>query len=211
MGALESQPALGLGAARRHTEEEPEVEDARLRRDDGKQRGESLQGMRPREGDVVILGPRSPPEFRQCPAVVTRVAEVYCDVVVLDDSKRFGVGECWPSFDDIVLVSSAFRLGARVVVAGLTKERTRHLNGCTGSVTCHPRNGHPTFVHKASSPDRPQLTLCVGLDDPAGGKVSSVLLEPRFLRPLEECFLSATQRLGDVLASLDTKNGLVPA
>ncbi|CAK0867297.1 unnamed protein product [Prorocentrum cordatum] len=159
---------------------------------------------RPRLGDIVRLGPGSPREFHQRLAVVTGLAEAHCTVVVLDPSRRYGVGECWPGFDDVVAVSSALRVGERVTIAGLRGAKTRHLNGLTGTIRPHPRSGHPTFVHKASSPDQPQLAVCVGLDDPERAGDSSVLLESRFLQPREECLAIAAQDLDDVLASMST-------
>lgn len=156
----------------------------------------------PREGDLVALGAGAPPEFRQCPAIVTQVSERHCTVVVLDAHGRCGVGECWPSFEDVTVESRAFRLGARVAITGLKGPNTRHLNGFTGSVIAHPRRGHPTFVQKPSPPGHPQLTLCVGLDDPRGAGESSVLMEARFLVPYDDHVASQAQVLGDVVAGL---------
>merc|ERR1712039_211383 len=99
-------------------------------------------------GDIVILGPGAPPEFRQCSAIVTKTAEAHCTVVVLDGSQQSGVGECWPSFADTLPHSSALRLGARVMISGLKGAKTQRLNGFTGCVVAHPRSGHPTFIHK---------------------------------------------------------------
>lgn len=155
----------------------------------------------PELGDVVILGDRAQ-EHRQCSAVVTKVADTHCTVTVLDESRRFGVGECWPGFDDIKLDSSSWRLGSHVVIDGLQSAKTRHLNGLSGKVVPHPTKGHPTFISKPSAPDLPQLTLCVTLDDPVAAGQRSVLLEARFLRPYEELLDKTTADLKNVMASL---------
>jgi len=161
---------------------------------------------KPEPGDIVILGSRSPNEFRQCPAVVTKVAEVHCTVSVLDEARRFAIGECWPGFGDIEFESCLWRLGSRVVIGGLKRGL---LNGFSGRVAAHPKEGHPTFLIK-SDPSRPQLTICVRLDDPVAAGKKTVLLEPRFLTPYAEHVRKVAKDLVDLRASLtsmsDTAN-----
>ncbi|CAE8676280.1 unnamed protein product [Polarella glacialis] len=138
---------------------------------------------RPELGDVIILGERAPADQRGAAAVVTKVAEAHCTVIVLDASRRFGAGECWPSFEHLAIESRDGRLGSRVLISGMTGSKTSKLNGFSGTICLHKREGHPTFIRKPSAPDVPLLTFCVRLDEPelAGEKI--VLLEPRFLTP----------------------------
>mmetsp|Transcript_25235 Transcript_25235/g.44814 ORF Transcript_25235/g.44814 Transcript_25235/m.44814 type:complete len:925 (-) Transcript_25235:104-2878(-) len=163
-------------------------------------------GGRPEPGDVVQLGASvHPSEFRRCPAVVTKVAESHCTVVVLDEDQRFGIGECWPSLDDVDIECSSWRLDSRVVLSGLKGPRTSHLNGFSGRIAAHPKQGHPTFLSKPSDPQRPQFTLCVRLDDPVAAGQKSVVLEPRFLTPYAAHVRKVTgdlSMLGATLASL---------
>jgi len=161
-----------------------------------------LASNRPEPGDLVVLGSGVPHEFKSCPAIVTKVLEFHCTVVVLDEGWRVGVGECWPCFDDFYLESRALRLGARVVVEGLKGARTRRLNGFSGVVSLHPNEGHPTFIRKPSAPDRPQLTVCVSFDDPDAAGERSVLLEPRFLLPYDEAVEAVSKDLSSTLAAL---------
>lgn len=148
-------------------------------------------------GDVVVLGAGAPPEHRNCHAVVIRTAETHCTVIVLDETHRFGVGECWPCFEDVRIESCSWRLGSHVRIEGLQGIKTRRLNGFGGVISSHPREGHPTFIHKPAAPDRPQFTLCIRLDDPAAAGEKSVLLEPRFLVPDDgtECKRRDVRRL----------------
>lgn len=150
-------------------------------------------------GDIVILGDGVPQEFRSCSAVVTKVELSHCTVVVLDDSKQFGVGECWPGLHDISLSSCSLRLGTSVVINGMTGPQTKHLNGQHGVVSQHPREGHPTFITKPSHPERPHLTVCVVFNSPAAAKRRSALLEPRFLQALDDVALQMTQDLKPLL------------
>jgi len=152
--------------------------------------------IRPEPGDLVQLVRMVPQEYYQHFAVVTQAAESHCTVIVLDESLRFGIGECWPCFKDLKLLSCALRLGSRVVIDGLQGGKTRRLNGFAGTVATHKREGHPSFVRKKSSPDRPQLIVCVRLDDPEAAGETQVLLEPRFLMPHD-----------GFVASLPTKSG----
>lgn len=155
----------------------------------------------PQVGDVVVLGDRAQ-EYRQCSAVVTKIADTHCTVTVLDESRRFGVGECWPGFEDLKLESSSWRVGSHVVINGLQSAKHVQLNGLSGRVVAHPTKGHPTFICKPSAPDQPQLTLCVTMDDPAAARQRSVLLEARYLRPYEELLNETTADLQNVMASL---------
>lgn len=155
---------------------------------------------KPQPGDIVTLGSRCPREFRQCPAVITEVAEIHCTVCVLDETRRFAIGECWPGFDDFEYESCLWRLGTQVVIGGLKRGL---LDGFSGRIVAHPKQGHPTFLTK-SDPTRPQLTLCVRLDDPTAAGRSSVLLEPRFLTPYAEHVRKVAKDLADLRATLGT-------
>lgn len=137
------------------------------------------------EGDLVLLGRGVPSEFRQHAAVITKTAATHCTVIVLDKSERFGMGECWPMFTDLQLKSSAWRLGRHVVIDGMRGPKGKRLNGCSGVICNHPREGHPVFVQSKAHPEQPHLVVCVHFDKPPAGADSSVLLEPRFL--LQQC------------------------
>jgi len=145
---------------------------------------EEARDERPEIGDVVTLGSRAPEEHRGSAAVVTAVAEKHCTVFVLDESRRYGVGECWPSFGDVSVQTSHYRLDSQVRLVGLTNSKTIRLNGFTGRVCAHKREGHPVWIHKPADPERPQFTICVRMDDPLGAGEKQVMLEPRFLEPV---------------------------
>jgi len=155
-----------------------------------------------KSGDVVMLSDRVPQEYRTCPAIVTSVAEKHCTVAVLDEARQVGIGECWPGFHDISLVSSMLRLGTQVVISGMGGARTKHLNGLTGTICEHPREGHPSFVRKPSSPDKPQLTVCISFNDPSASSGRAALVEPRFLISFEDATLRATESLEEAASSL---------
>lgn len=121
-------------------------------------------------GDMVLFSLGQ--DQRHRPGVITRVGEK-CTVVVLDETRSIGLGECWPELKDLVLENSNWRLGNRVSISGLVG-RTRDLNGMHGTIIAHPREGHPTFVSKPSA--RPRLTFCIRFDGSG-----TALLEPRFL------------------------------
>jgi len=146
-------------------------------------------------GDLVVLGPGVPSEHRGCHAVVTEVHESYCTVVVLDSTRSFGTGQCWPCFADISLESRGWRLGSHHAVTGLKGKKSRRLNGCMGIVARHPREGHPSFVRKDSAPEQPRLTLCLRFDDPVSAGATSMLLEPRFLNPKTQLIRQVTDDL----------------
>jgi len=156
----------------------------------------------PELGDVVILGNGAPPEFWKKPAVVTRIAESHCTVTVLDDSRSFGIGECWPCFGDILIESSSLRIGARVVIEGMRSAKMQRLNGHTGIISAHPKQGHPTFIWKPSAPDQPRLTACVVMDSPAAPDEQAVLIEARFLMPYDDVVCRATCDLEKALARI---------
>lgn len=159
--------------------------------------------VQPQLGDIVTLGPRALAEHRQRPAVVTRVDEAHCTVVVLDEDRRAGRDECWPCFEDIKLVDQSLRLGNCVVISGMQGVKTAKLNGQSGKIVRHPREGHPTFVVKKASPD-PQMTVTVKLDTPAVGGPKSVLVEPRFLVPYEAFVESMASSLENTLSALSS-------
>jgi len=192
---------------------QPAAEDARDTRGDEHQEGEraSPPAGPPDLGDIVILGSGAPTEFRQLKAIVTKTADNHCTVIVLDETGRYGVGECWPNFVDCVPKSRSLRLGERVVIDGLQGPKTRRLNGHAGFICKHPREGHPTFIRTKASPDSPQLTVCVRLDDPPVASDKSVLMEPRFLVPYEHFLAHAASRLEDALTTLQApENGPGP-
>lgn len=151
----------------------------------------------PEFGDVVKLGPRALPEYRQRLAIVTKVAEAHCTVVVLDQTSRFGCGECWPNLSDVEPVHTVLRLGSQVVVQGMTGAKTSPLNGCAGCIVAHPREGHPSFVCKASYPD-PVLTVCVQLGH------QMVIIEPRHLVPYEGYSKKVLLSLSNQLAAMES-------
>ena len=157
-------------------------------------------------GDCVLLGYGVLQEHRACPAIVTKVADTHCTVAVLDGEMQYGIGECWPCFHDISLTTCMLRLGMQVVVKGMSGDNTKHLNGLTGTIFEHPREGHPVFVRKAKCPECPRLAVAIKFHDPRAAKQRSALLEPQFLRPYDEAELqtelSAIQCLEDVLARL---------
>jgi len=154
-------------------------------------------------GDLVLLGSQVVTEFRHKHAVVTEVHEAHCTVAVLDESHRFGVGECWPDFSDVRVLSTAWRLGSEVVIDGLQGGKTRAFNGKTGVIIEHPKQGHPCFVHKPSgvgTDDRAHLTLCISLPPAeSGGKEKKTLLEPRFLHSVAAYFDTARCNLEGIV------------
>jgi len=155
----------------------------------------------PEVGDIVVLGVGAPAEYRGSSAVVTKVAATHCTVVVLDQNHRFGAGECWPSFDDVLIQNCKGRLGTRVIIDGLKSAKTKRLNGLRGTISEHPKEGHPTFIRKAAAPLNPQLTLCVELDEPDAGE-KLVLLEPRFLMQYDQYMENISSNLGKAIADM---------
>jgi len=156
----------------------------------------------PELGDIVCLGKRAPSEFRGFSAVVTEIANSHCTVAVLDDDRRYGVGTCWPFFADLSVESRDWRLGKRVVIRGMKGGTAKKLNGFSGVIVRHPRQGHPSFVCKPAQPERPQLVVCLLLDDPEGAGQKSVLLEPRYLSPLDSFLDRIAEKLGDAAAAI---------
>eukprot|EP00929_Paragymnodinium_shiwhaense_P046833 TRINITY_DN23826_c0_g1_i1.p1 TRINITY_DN23826_c0_g1~~TRINITY_DN23826_c0_g1_i1.p1 ORF type:complete len:685 (-),score=89.61 TRINITY_DN23826_c0_g1_i1:223-2277(-) len=132
-------------------------------------------------GDIVSLGPGTPPEFRGHDAVVTAVADCHCTVAVLDSDRKIVVGECWPNLSDLTIVHGCSgRLGMRVVVRGLKAPRHRHFNGLAGTIVRHPQQGHPCFISKARAPDEALLVFCVAVDNAPAGEGKFVLLELQY-------------------------------
>mmetsp|Transcript_4825 Transcript_4825/g.14046 ORF Transcript_4825/g.14046 Transcript_4825/m.14046 type:complete len:276 (+) Transcript_4825:112-939(+) len=168
------------------------------------ERGEQAgpPGEPPELGDLVLLGLGCPEEHRGCAAVVTELREEHCTVAVLDETRRYAIGNCWPCFNDISVQSRAWRLGARVAVSGMKGSATKGFNGCVGTIARHPREGHPSFVCKASAPNTPQLVVCVRFDDAAAAGKVSALLEPRFLVPYEAHLTQVAQDLENATADL---------
>lgn len=153
-------------------------------------------------GDVICLGPNVDTVFRLSPAIIMKVAEDHCTAAVLDSERRLGIGECWPYYGQIAMLeSSVLRLGSRIVVHGMKGQRTKRLNGFSGEVIRHPREGHPSFIAKPSRPDQPQLTVCVRFDDPVGAGERSALIEPRFLLAEPEYFQRVSDSLEKAIAA----------
>jgi len=153
-------------------------------------------------GDIVILGDSVPFEYRACYAVVTKVAEAHCTVIVLDEQQQVAVGECWPGFYDVCLKSDRLRLGKAVIVNGMGGTKTKHLNGLTGTIVAHPREGHPSFIRKGSSLEKAWLTVCVRFHDPHLAKHRSALIEPRFLLPRDVSLEKNVQQIACEIAEL---------
>jgi len=144
--------------------------------------GDGVVSRMPNVGDVGILGTGAPPEFRRLPAIVSKVSTSHCTVVVLDEERRVGIGECWPAFCDLTIESQTLRLGTRVVVEGMQGMQTRRLNGLIGVVSSHPREGHPVFIRKSDA-EHPKLVVCILFDSAQAAGRRSALIEPRFLAP----------------------------
>jgi len=136
---------------------------------------------RPQTGDVVRLGGGVPCEHRGSIAIVTKVNEKHCNVIVLDQERRYAAEECWPNFADVTVIESGVsRLGSRVQIHGLTGKKTSHFNSCIGTIVAHPREGHPCFIKKDSA-KQPLLVLCVEIDDAPTPDMKTVLLELKYL------------------------------
>eukprot|EP00929_Paragymnodinium_shiwhaense_P113226 TRINITY_DN81485_c0_g1_i1.p1 TRINITY_DN81485_c0_g1~~TRINITY_DN81485_c0_g1_i1.p1 ORF type:complete len:353 (+),score=61.06 TRINITY_DN81485_c0_g1_i1:114-1061(+) len=135
---------------------------------------------RPTVGSIVMLGAGAPPEYRQHEAVVMQVHAGHCSVIVLDEEGRFGIGECWPCFKDVVQVKS-WSVDAKVRICGLKGAQATILNGQTGVIRADRKQGHPAFIEKANMPGKPLLVLCIKLDDPESAGKKTMLIEPRFL------------------------------
>merc|ERR1719375_1861774 len=119
-----------------------------------------------RVGDLVVLGPGADREYRSCPAVVTKIAEAHCTVVVLDSTQQYGIGECWPMYSDVTLTSDALRIGTHVIISGMVGAKTKRMNGLTGHISAHPNpqegqpaGGHPLFIRNSLRDG--QLAVCV--------------------------------------------------
>jgi hypothetical protein len=153
-------------------------------------------------GDFVLLGDGVPQEYRACPAIITKVADTHCTVAVLDGDMQYGLGECWPCFHDISVRSTMLRLGKQVVITGMSGARTKHLNDLTGTISEHPREGHPSFVRKSKCPECPRLTVCISFNDPDAAKQHSALIEPQFLMPFDDAALQTAQCLQDAVELL---------
>jgi hypothetical protein len=153
-------------------------------------------------GDIIRLVSGGQPEYRDCSAVVTKTEEKHCTATVLDDDCRFGVGQCWPGYGDVIVLSRAFRLGTRIVIDGMKKPR---YNGLTGVIKQHPREGHPVFINKPSLAGKVVFTVCVVFDDPVLAGERSALLEPRFVMLFEDAALRAAQSIGEAVTLLTSK------
>eukprot|EP00930_Biecheleria_cincta_P051367 TRINITY_DN36548_c0_g1_i1.p1 TRINITY_DN36548_c0_g1~~TRINITY_DN36548_c0_g1_i1.p1 ORF type:complete len:272 (+),score=54.63 TRINITY_DN36548_c0_g1_i1:104-919(+) len=137
-----------------------------------------------RLGSIGRLGDRCLLEHRGRPAIVTEVAETHCAVSVLDPSLQSVLDQCWPNLADFAVEMRLAEIGSRVVVQGLKGKRTQWCNSLVGTVVAHPTKGHPCFIRKAGS-EQPLLVLCVRLDDPPPEGQKQVLMEVRFLVPVE--------------------------
>eukprot|EP00929_Paragymnodinium_shiwhaense_P014356 TRINITY_DN122260_c0_g1_i1.p1 TRINITY_DN122260_c0_g1~~TRINITY_DN122260_c0_g1_i1.p1 ORF type:complete len:486 (+),score=85.86 TRINITY_DN122260_c0_g1_i1:29-1486(+) len=150
--------------------------------EEGSAAEESSCGERPPPvvGDIVVLS-ATLPDHRGEPAVVTKVHCDHCTVVALDPERRYGIGECWPSFRDMSPAVLPLRLGAKVQITDLKGAKAPILNGQTGRIVAHPKEGHPTFIQKPSMPGKPILVVTVKFDDRKAAGQASLMLEPRFL------------------------------
>lgn len=137
-----------------------------------------------RPGTIGRLGAGCLPEHRGRPSIVTEVAASHCTVCVLDGLLQSVLDQCWPNLADFAVEQRLAEMGSRVVVQGLKSKRTQWCNSLTGTVVAHPTKGHPCFIQKAGS-EHPLLVLCVKLDDPPPEGQKQVLMELRFLVPME--------------------------
>jgi hypothetical protein len=151
-------------------------------------------------GDFVeLFGHSVASEFRGRTAVVTEVHEVHFTATVLD-SKHQGIGQCWPNISDARLQHRSWRVGERVTVSGMRSQQRKSLNGASGEVIRHPREGHPCFISRSNAAG-PQLTLCIRLDERWQGK-RTILLEPQYLATSSALLRKATADLADVVFTL---------
>jgi len=127
-------------------------------------------------GDLVAVVPKAP--GYNCVAVVTNVFKKNCTVVVLDQTLCFAAGELSPSFHDIMLLSSHWRLGTEVIVSGLGSSTSQHLNGSSGTIVRPPEQTHPLFVQR-SNEEMPCLLLYVKVQ--TGASRECVMVEPKYL------------------------------
>jgi hypothetical protein len=154
-------------------------------------------------GDLVVLGDRAPTEYKSCPAVVTKVADSHCTVTVLDSKRQVGIGECWPGLNDLCIENYKLRVGAEVVIGGMSGAQRQHLNGLAGVVVEHAQQGHPVWITKRSCPETPTLTVCISFHDPIAAKMKSAFLEPRFISLVDDVkFKTEYTKLADLLATL---------
>eukprot|EP00930_Biecheleria_cincta_P046604 TRINITY_DN32153_c0_g1_i1.p1 TRINITY_DN32153_c0_g1~~TRINITY_DN32153_c0_g1_i1.p1 ORF type:complete len:600 (+),score=69.41 TRINITY_DN32153_c0_g1_i1:59-1801(+) len=136
------------------------------------------------QGDLVILSKPLKPEVHLCPAVVTEVKSARCTVAVLDPSRSFRIAECQAHVADLQPIHSEWRLGERLVIAGSSSSKMKHLNGLSAMVCEHKRHGHPCFIQKPGDPKAEfRLKICVQWHDPQVDESGAVLLEPRQLVP----------------------------
>jgi hypothetical protein len=153
-------------------------------------------------GDRVQLDRwRAPPAYRGHDAIITHQDEDHCTVTVLEETGRFGIGECWPFYADISLRSKILRLRSRVVIDGASGKRLGKLNGKVGTVVAHPHSGHPPFIEKLNA-ENPQLMACVKLDDPENKLDCLVMVEPRNLVPHADFLERTTSQLKEMSESL---------
>merc|ERR1712226_1408086 len=75
---------------------------------------------------------------------------------------------------------------------------TKHLNGLTGVICKHPKEGHPSFIRKPACPEKARLTVCIAFDDSSSARTKSALIEPRFIKSFEEVAHSKALDLGRV-------------
>jgi len=150
-------------------------------------------------GDLIFIDRSAARAHRNCRAVITKVHEAHCTATVLDETLS-GIEEIWPSFPDILLISSCWRVGVEVVLSGLKNPKIKALNGTTGIIVSHVRQGHPSFVQKGES-NIARLSLCVRISL-SNGSERCVLLSPQFLKTRQEFFLSVAQELGRIIEDL---------
>lgn len=144
-------------------------------------------------------------KYRGCCAIVKQVAEAHCTVAILDEARRFGIGECWPGLDDVIIERRVLRVGTRIVIDGMKGTRRKHYNGLTGVIREHPRQGHPVELNTPAAPDHPLITVCIVFDDPDLAGERSALIEPRFLTAYDEAASIAARCLQETVTLLTSK------
>jgi len=199
-GAVEARAELGDD---RNAGQEAQSNSPPIAIDDCANKGDLNLELKP--GDLIHVGSGVSGDHKNCKAVVTAVHEVHCTAVVLDDELCLGVGEIWPNFSDVTLVSSHWRLGTEVVVVGLQNPNIQVHNGATGVIVEHAKHGHPLFMQRHDPSEKPHLTLCVKITS-GGAGVKKLLLKPRFLITCDAYFASIADSLKDVVNDVETRS-----
>lgn len=147
-------------------------------------------------GDLIMIGPLVRGEFRNCKAVVTHVQDDHCTAAVLDEDLCRGIGETWPNFSDIVILSSHWRVGTEVIISSIMNAKNRKFNGTEGVIVVHPKKGHPCFMQKGTG-HNPNLVLCVKVC--LDGVSTSLMLRPACLVKRDVYFAALTNNLCNIV------------